>query len=59
MKIGFTSLLFLLFLGLKLGGLITWSWIWVTAPLWIIPLFFLTIFTVLGAAVTAKVIKDV
>jgi len=27
-------LLFLLFLGLKLGGVITWSWLWVTAPLW-------------------------
>ena len=26
--------LFLLFLGLKLGGVITWSWWWVTAPLW-------------------------
>lgn len=29
-----TFLLFLLFLGLKLGGIITWSWWWVTAPLW-------------------------
>ena len=32
---GFSSfLLFLLFLGLKLGKVITWSWWWVTAPLW-------------------------
>lgn len=28
-------LLFLVFLGLKLGGVIAWSWLWVTAPLWI------------------------
>ena len=28
-------LLFLLCLGLKLGGVITWSWWWVTAPIWI------------------------
>lgn len=28
-------LLFLLFLGLKLGGVINWSWWWVTAPIWI------------------------
>ena len=28
-------LLFLLFLGLKLGGVIAWSWWWVTAPLWV------------------------
>ena len=27
-------LLFLLFLGLKLGGVINWSWWWITAPLW-------------------------
>lgn len=26
--------LFLLFLGLKLGGAISWSWWWVTAPIW-------------------------
>lgn len=28
-------LLFLTFLILKLTGVITWSWWWVTAPLWI------------------------
>lgn len=33
--IGPAFLLFLLFLGLKLGGIIAWSWLWVTAPLWI------------------------
>lgn len=27
--------LFLIFLVLKLCGLITWSWWWVTSPLWI------------------------
>lgn len=32
--VGFGSLLFLLFLGLKLTGHIDWSWWWVTAPLW-------------------------
>lgn len=26
--------LFLLFLGLKIGGVIDWSWWWITAPLW-------------------------
>lgn len=29
------SVLFVLFLALKLLGVITWSWWWVTAPLWI------------------------
>lgn len=31
------GLLFLLFTGLKLTGHITWSWWWVTAPLWGFP----------------------
>ena len=26
--------LFLLFVGLRLADIITWSWWWVTAPLW-------------------------
>lgn len=33
--VGLNSLLFLLFLGLKLTDHIDWSWWWVTAPLWI------------------------
>ena len=32
--VGLLSLLFLTFLTLKLCGVITWSWWWVTAPLW-------------------------
>jgi hypothetical protein len=31
----FTILLTLLFVGLKLGGVIGWSWWWVFAPLWL------------------------
>ena len=33
--IGFVGLLALLFIGLKLGGAISWSWCWVLAPLWV------------------------
>ena len=33
--VGFGSLLALLFIGLKLGGVITWSWWWVLSPIWI------------------------
>ncbi len=29
-----TTILFLIFLVLKLTGYISWSWWWVTAPLW-------------------------
>lgn len=32
--IGFTGALLLLFIGLKLGGVIDWSWWWVLAPAW-------------------------
>lgn len=33
--IGFTGLLTVLFIGLKLTGYITWSWMWVLSPIWI------------------------
>ena len=35
--IGLLTALFLIFLVLKLTGLIGWSWWWVTAPLWFVP----------------------
>jgi hypothetical protein len=35
MKVEFTGLLFIVFLVLKLTNVIEWSWLWVTAPLWI------------------------
>lgn len=33
--IGFTGLLAIVFITLKLCGVITWSWWWVLSPLWI------------------------
>lgn len=33
--IGLPGILFVVFLILKLCGVISWSWWWVTAPLWI------------------------
>jgi hypothetical protein len=33
--IGFTGLLTVLFIGLKLTNNINWSWWWVLSPLWI------------------------
>jgi len=33
--IGFTGLLTVLFIGLKLTGFIDWSWWWVLSPVWI------------------------
>jgi hypothetical protein len=33
--LGFTTILFLIFMTLKLAGFINWSWWWVTSPIWI------------------------
>lgn len=32
--ISFLGLLTLLFIGLKLGGAIDWSWVWILSPFW-------------------------
>ena len=34
MKVGFFGLLTIVFVTLKLIGVIDWSWVWVLAPLW-------------------------
>ena len=50
--IGLLGAVFLVFLTLKLIGTITWSWWWVTAPLWgPFALFLSIILAVLGIAV--------
>jgi hypothetical protein len=43
----FCSLLTVLFIGLKLTGYISWSWIWVLAPLWI-PFVIVLLLAVMG-----------
>ena len=50
--IGFTGLLTIVFIVLKLTGVIDWSWGWVLSPLWIgaiIALLILAIFLVILA----------
>lgn len=42
--IGFSGLLTILFIGLKLTGYIEWQWAWVLSPLWIPLAIALTIF---------------
>lgn len=50
--------LFLLLLGLKLAGIIAWSWLWVASPLWAPPLasvFIAGVLALMAArAITAK-----
>ena len=56
--IGFSGLLTVAFIVLKLTGHISWSWVWVLAPLWIPLLVGLVIFSVvLIILVIAAVLK--
>lgn len=51
-SISFFGVMFLIFMTLKLLGIITWSWWWVTAPLWgglaLAVLILVVVFSVLG-----------
>ena len=42
-SIGFTDVLLIVFVVLKLCGVITWSWLWVLSPLWISLIFVLIV----------------
>lgn len=45
--IGLSGILATIFIVLKLTGNITWSWVWVLAPLWIPALIFLGIVVII------------
>lgn len=51
-EVKFADLLLILFIGLKLAGVINWSWIWVLAPMWI-PLG-IWVITVLAMVISRK-----
>lgn len=55
--VGFLGLLALIFITLKLTGVIGWSWWWVLSPLWIPTSIVLLIFVVMliGVVITAVV----
>lgn len=44
---GTLSVLTLIFIVLKLTGLIDWSWVWVLSPVWIPGLFFAVVFAII------------
>lgn len=55
--IGFLGLLTLLFIALKLTGVIAWSWWWVLAPIWLPTAIFLAfIACILGVVVVFVVL---
>ena len=43
--IGFVGALQILFIALKLLGKISWSWVWVLAPIWMYPILFIILVT--------------
>ncbi len=43
MQVGFLGALGLIFITLKLTGVIDWAWIWVLSPLWIIAILMLLV----------------
>lgn len=46
--LGFAGALAILFIALKLTGVIAWSWLWVLAPLWIAFGLWLAFMVILG-----------
>ena len=55
--LGIGSVLFIVFLVLKLTNVIDWSWWWVTAPLWIPIGLAVMIFIVTALVIIVKEIK--
>lgn len=45
-SIGFSGLLTILFVGLKLTKIISWSWWWILSPLWITYALIIIIFAI-------------
>ena len=43
MQVGFLGTLGLIFITLKLTGVIDWAWIWVLSPLWIVAILVLLV----------------
>lgn len=53
---GLPGALLVLFIALKLTGMIAWSWLWVLSPLWIAALVVIALFAFAGI-LTAVAIK--
>jgi hypothetical protein len=46
-SLGLPTILFLIFLVLKLCKVINWSWLWIFSPLWISVIIYLLVFLIL------------
>lgn len=52
--ISFVGLLAIVFITLKLCNVITWSWWWVTAPIWIPVALIVAVFVIVGFLLVCK-----
>lgn len=55
MQVGFLGLLTIVFVALKLTGVVNWSWLWVLSPLWIGAIIWLI---VMGLIITFVALKS-
>lgn len=53
-SIGFLGVLAILFIALKLLNYITWSWMWVLAPLWMPPIITIALLATLFIAAAVR-----
>jgi len=57
-SIGFTGILTIVFITLKLLGKITWSWLWVLSPIWISTgVFVAVVLGILFALIVTEMLK--
>lgn len=56
--IGFAGLLTIVFIVLKLCGVISWSWLWVLSPIWISFGLALILFAIAGILILIAIIAD-
>jgi hypothetical protein len=56
--ITFTGALTLLFVGLKLGHVIDWSWWWVLSPLWIVAVIVVVVLVIAAVIVLVREGRD-
>ena len=56
--IGFAGLLAIVFIVLKLCGVISWSWLWVLSPIWISFGLALILFAIVGTLLLIEIIAD-
>lgn len=55
---GLCTIVFIIFLFLKLTGLVTWSWWWITSPLWLPLVGLLIVVAIIGFLVSLMIVFE-